>query len=153
MPKTLSVAAIKDGTVIDHIPAGIAIIILQLLKLFPGKHRVSLGLNFNSTSIGFKDLIKIENRHLTEKEAQDIAVFAPKATINTIKNYKLINKISARLPERVERILVCPNVRCITNCECVDTLFLVEEHKNQVLLRCHFCEKIFEREEIKGYRP
>ncbi|MBS0603496.1 MAG: aspartate carbamoyltransferase regulatory subunit [Verrucomicrobia bacterium] len=153
MSKTLSVAAIKDGTVIDHIPAGAAVIILQLLKLFPGKHRVSLGLNFNSTSMGFKDLIKIENRFLTEKEAHDIAAFAPHATINTIKNYKLVSKLSAKMPEEVARILVCPNLRCITNCQSADTLFHVEEHKNQVLLRCHFCEKIFERKEIKDYRP
>ena len=153
MAKTLSVAAIKDGTVIDHLPSGSAIIILQLLKLFPGRHRISLGLNFNSASMGFKDLIKIENRYLTEKEAHDIAVFAPQATINTIKNYQLTSKISAKLPAIVERILVCPNLRCITNCESVDTLFSIEEHKQKVMLRCHFCEKIFEREEIKDYRP
>lgn len=153
MGKTLSVAAIKDGTVIDHIPAGGALIILQLLKLFPGKFRVSLGLNFTSSSIGFKDLIKIENRYLTETEVHDIAVFAPQATINIIKNYQLTKKISAKLPSVVERILVCPNSRCITNCECVDTLFDVEEHKQKVLLRCHFCEKIFGRDEIKDYRP
>lgn len=153
MPKTLSVAAIKDGTVIDHLPSGSAIIILQLLKLVPGRNRISLGLNFNSSSMGFKDLIKIEDRYLSEKEIHDIAVFAPKATINIIKNYQLTNKISAQLPRIVERILVCPNFRCITNCESVDTIFSVEEHKQKVMLHCHFCEKIFEREEIKNYRP
>lgn len=147
------VAAIKDGTVIDHIPAGSAVIILQLLKLLPGRHRVSLGLNFNSKSMGFKDLIKIEDRFLTEKEAHDIAVFAPKSSINIIENYKLVSKISAELPQEVERILVCPNPRCITNCEPITTLFHVEEHKQQVILRCHFCEKMFERHEIKDYRP
>ena len=68
MSKTLSVAAIKEGTVIDHIPAGSAFIILQLLKLSTPKHRISLGLNFSSSSMGHKDLIKIENRALTEKE-------------------------------------------------------------------------------------
>ncbi len=152
MSKTLSVAAIKEGTVIDHIPAGYALIILQLLKLSQGKYRISLGLNFTSSSIGLKDLIKIENRALTEKEAHDIAVFAPQATINIIKNYQVASKILAKLPDAVARILVCPNPRCITNHEIVDTLFHVEEHK-QVRLRCHFCEKTFERNEIKGYQP
>lgn len=151
--KTLSVAAIKEGTVIDHIPAGFAFIILELLKLTHGKQRISLGLNFTSSSMGHKDLIKIEDKALTEKEAHDIAVFAPKATINIIKNYKVASKITAKLPEAVSRILVCPNPRCITNSEAIDTLFLVEEHKQQVLLRCDFCEKIFERSEIKDYRP
>lgn len=153
MAKTLSVAAIKDGTVIDHLPVGAAVIILQLLKLIPGKNCVSLGLNLTSTSMGFKDLIKIEDRFLTKKEAHDIAVFAPKATINIIKDYKLAQKICAELPQEVERILVCPNPRCITNCEQTPTLFHVEEHKQQVILRCHFCERIFERHEIKDYRP
>lgn len=151
--KTLSVAAIKDGTVIDHIPAGIAFIILQLLKLSSGKHRISLGLDFTSSSMGHKDLIKIENWALTEKEAHDIAVFAPQATINIIKNYKVSSKIAAKLPSAVSRILICPNPRCITNSEAIDTLFHVEEHKQQVLLRCDFCEKIFERSEIKDYKP
>lgn len=153
MLKTLSVAAIKDGTVIDHIPSGGALILLQLLKLLSGHHRISLGINFSSASMGFKDLIKIENRYLTDKEAHDIAIFAPQATINRIKNYKIVHKISAKLPHRVERILVCPNPRCITNCEPVKTLFTVEERKQNVLLRCHFCEKIFDRQEIKDYRP
>jgi aspartate carbamoyltransferase regulatory subunit len=152
MAKTLSVAAIKEGTVIDHIPAGSALIILQLLELLQGKHRVSLGINLSSSSRGFKDLIKIENRALTEKEAHDIAVFAPQATISIIKNYKVASKIPAKLPKAVARILICPNLRCITRCEHIETLFHVEEHKQQVELRCHYCEKIFERNEIKEFR-
>ena len=153
MPKTRSVAAIKDGTVIDHIPPGASLILLQLLKLFPSKYRVSLGLNFSSASMGYKDIIKIENRQLTEKEAHDIAVFAPQATINTIKNYQLIHKTTVQLPNKVERILICPNPRCITNCQCVETQFFVSEHKHEVRLRCYFCEKTFQRQEIKDYRP
>jgi aspartate carbamoyltransferase regulatory subunit len=153
MVKTLSVAAIKDGTVIDHIPTGAAIIILQLLKLLTKRHRISLGLNLSSTSMEFKDLIKIENRFLTEKEAHDIAVFAPKSTISIIKNYQLISKIKAKLPLIVEKILMCPNESCITNSESTPTLFQVEEHKSQVQLKCHFCEQIFKRSEIKDYRP
>ncbi|SRR5581483_9525683 len=153
MVKTLSVAAIKDGTVIDHIPTGAAIIILQLLKLITKRHRVSIGLNLTSASMGFKDLIKIENRFLSEKETHDIAVFAPKSTISTIKNYKLVSKVNAQLPRMVERILVCPNLRCITHSEPVHTLFRVEERRAEVQLKCHFCEQIFERSEIKDYMP
>lgn len=153
MVKTLPVAAIKDGTVIDHISIGAAVILLQLLKLTTDRNCVSLGLNLSSTSMGLKDLIKIENRFLTEKEAHDIAVFAPQATINIIKNYKLVTKIKAQLPREVEGVLVCPNPRCITHDPQVVTLFHVEEHKHQVLLKCHFCEKIFERGAIKDYRP
>ncbi len=151
MVKTLSVAAIKEGAVIDHIPAGFALIILQLLKLSHGKHRVSIGLNLSSSMMGFKDLIKVENRALTEKEAHDIAVFAPQATISIIKDYKVSKKTRATLPKAVDRILVCPNLHCITNHEPVETLFHVEEHKQQVELRCQYCEKIFERSEMKEF--
>ncbi len=151
MSKIQSVAAIKDGTVIDHIPSGIALIIFHLLQLFAEKRRISLGLNLTSTRMGHKDLIKIENRFLTEKEAHDIAVFAPKATISIIKNYKLVEKTFPSLPNAIEKILICPNLRCVTRSEPVDTLFHVEEFKQQVLLRCHFCEKVFERSEIREY--
>jgi aspartate carbamoyltransferase regulatory subunit len=153
MAKEMSVAAIREGTVIDHIPTGLALIIYQLLKLALIKHRIALGLNLNSASMGLKDLIKVENHFLTDKETRDIAVFAPKATISLIKNYKVANKSSVKLPEMVTRVLACPNPRCITNHESIDTLFHVKEHKNHVLLRCHFCEKLFERSEIKDYRP
>ncbi len=153
MAKTLSVSAIKDGTVIDHIPSGNAIAIQQLLKLLASKHRISIGLHLNSQSMGYKDLIKIEDRFLTPKETHDIAVFAPHATINIIKNYKVASKITAQLPKMIKRILICPNSRCITNSENVETHFLIEEHKQAVILRCHFCEKRFERKEIKDYRP
>lgn len=152
MPKTLSVAAIKEGTVIDHILAGFALMIIQLLKLSREKYTISIGLNLSSSSMGLKDLIKIENRYLNEKEMRDIALFAPQATISIIKNYRVSSKTSAQLPEVVSGILLCPNLHCITNSETVDTLFHLEKYKQQVLLHCHYCEKIFERNEIKKFR-
>ncbi len=152
MGKTVSVAAIKDGTVIDHIPAGQALKIIYLLQLAEQRFKVTLGLHLTSSSIGHKDIVKIEDRFLTEKEAHDVAVFAPNATINIIKNYKVSSKISAKLPETIKRILVCPNPRCITEQEPVETLFMIEEFKQKVHLRCYYCEKVFERDEIKDYR-
>jgi aspartate carbamoyltransferase regulatory subunit len=152
MVKTVSVAPIKDGTVIDHIPAGQALKIIYLLQLAEQRYKVILGLHLSSSSMGHKDIVKIEDRFLTEREAHDIAVFAPNATINIIKNYKVFSKIKAKLPETVKGILVCPNGRCITEQENVETLFMVEEFKQKVRLRCFYCEKIFERDEIKDYR-
>jgi aspartate carbamoyltransferase regulatory subunit len=149
MEKTLSVSAIKDGTVIDHITPGFALTIVHLLQVIESQHQVTVGMNLSSRSMGLKDLIKIENRHLTEKETHEIAIFAPKATINFVKNYKIEKKIKASLPEIVEKILVCPNLRCITNAEPLNSCFFVEAFKNKINLRCKYCEKIFEREEIK----
>ncbi len=152
MAKTVSVAAINDGTVIDHIPCGQALKIIHLLQLDHNRYKVTIGLHLTSSSMGFKDLVKIEDRFLTQKETQDIAVFSPQATICTIKNYKVASKISSKLPSTIEKILVCPNTRCITHQPHVMTEFSVEEFKQKVYLRCHFCEKLFERDQIKEYR-
>jgi len=151
MGKTVSVAAIKDGTVIDHIPPGQALKLIYLLQLSEQRFKVTLGLHLSSSSMGHKDILKIEDRFLTEKEAHDVAVFAPNATINIIKNYTVSSKIQAKLPETVKKILICPNLRCITKQEKIETLFTVEEFKQKVHLRCFFCEKIFERDAIKEY--
>jgi len=148
--KTLSVAAIKNGTVIDHIPAGSALKIVALLGLEQTSCKVTLGLHFDSAS-GVKDFIKIQDRFLTDKETHDIAVFAPRATINIIKNYKVIEKAQAKLPSAVHNILVCPNPRCITHKEPVSTLFHVEESGQKVSLRCHYCERLFQRDALKDY--
>src|SRR3990167_4815959 len=111
MEKTLSVTAINNGTVIDHIPAGQAITILRLLKLVDHKNQITIGLNLMG-SRGLKDLIKMENRYLSEREAHEIAIFAPDATINVIKDFKVIKKQSALLPETIVDIMRCPNPRC-----------------------------------------
>ncbi|MFI5333572.1 MAG: aspartate carbamoyltransferase regulatory subunit [Chlamydiales bacterium] len=149
---TVSVSAIQDGTVIDHITQGSALILIQLLKLNAYKNQVTVGLNLSSHSMGRKDIIKITGRYLTEKEAHDIALFAPLATLSIIRNYEVEKKIKARLPDQVRDILICPNPCCITRSEPVETLFFVEEYKQKVFLRCDFCEKLFERGEIRGYK-
>ncbi len=151
MAKTLSVAAIKEGTVIDHIPAGNALKIVRLLGLESKGHRISIGIHLTSKSIGTKDLIKIENHFLSEEEARYIAIFAPEATISLIKNYKVASKMCAKLPKTIEKVLVCPNPRCVTNHEPLFSRFNVEEHKHRVLLHCCYCEKMFARDEIKEY--
>ncbi len=151
MAKTLSVAAIKEGTVIDHIPSGQALTLIRLLQFDEKKLCTTVGLRLISKSMHFKDLIKIENYFLTDKEVHDIAVFAPKATINTIKQYKVLRKAQAELPTAVERILICPNLRCITRHENIDSLFFIETFKQKIHVRCNYCEKVFERDAIVEY--
>ena len=147
--KTLSVPAIKEGTVIDHITAGSALTIIHLLKIPELKSQVTLGLYLSSRSMGLKDLIKIENRFFSEKEAQEIAIFAPKATLNIIREYEIQKKIHAKLPEVVKKVLLCPNTRCITRHEPIESFFFVDQFKNKVRLLCKFCEKNFFRDEMK----
>lgn len=143
MEKELSVAAIEQGTVIDHIPAGQGMRIVRLLKLADHKKKVTLGLNLSSRSLGYKDIIKVEAREVTEEEANQIALFAPKATINIIRGYQITKKFSVTLPEAIAKILTCPNSQCITNHELIPTHFLVSRYGSKVMLQCNYCEKGF----------
>jgi aspartate carbamoyltransferase regulatory subunit len=149
MSKTLSVAAIKNGTVIDHIPAGQALRIIRLLKLLKEKHTTTLGLNLPSKRLQHKDIIKIENRVLNEMEANEVTIFAPEATINIINNFEVIKKISTRLPEHIIGIFICPNPVCITHNEPIDSCFYISEHGKNIKLTCKYCEKQFDRDIVK----
>ncbi|MCC5831521.1 MAG: aspartate carbamoyltransferase regulatory subunit [Chlamydiales bacterium] len=140
---TLSVAAIGEGTVIDHIPAGEGMRIVRLLELAGHRHQVTLGLNLPSKRLGYKDLIKVEGREVTEEEASQIAIFAPHATINIIRGYRIAKKFTVTLPEKVSQVLCCPNERCITNHESTPTRFEVSKRIRSVQLKCYYCEKSF----------
>jgi aspartate carbamoyltransferase regulatory subunit len=150
--KTLLVAAIKEGTVIDHIPVGNALKIIRLLNLAAYNKLVTVGLNLPSKATKYKDLIKVEGREVTREESNKIAILAPSATINIVKNYNVVKKTKVVIPETVEYVVVCPNPKCITNNEIMNSKFKVTIDKNGVKLRCHYCEKVFRQEEIKEYK-
>jgi aspartate carbamoyltransferase regulatory subunit len=141
--KSLSVSAIENGTVIDHILAGQALRIVRLLSLAASKHKVTLGLNLTSCSMRIKDIIKIEHREITIPEANQIAIFAPNATINIIQNYQLVKKFRVQLPQYIQKCLTCPNPRCISNSDPMETHFYVNGHGENVELYCKYCEKSF----------
>lgn len=104
----LQVEAIKCGTVIDHIPAQIGFKLLSLFKLTATDQRITIGLNLPSKRSGRKDLIKIENTFLTEQQANQLAMYAPDATVNRIDNYEVVKKLTLSLPERIDAVLTCP---------------------------------------------
>lgn len=149
MSETLPVAAIKEGTVIDHISAGQAFRIVHLLGLENSHTRVTIGLQLPSKSMGRKDLIKIEDRVLTETEANEIVVFSPTATINVIKDFKVSKKYMTRLPEMIKKVFRCPNPTCITNAEPVESRFTISEERKQIQLTCSYCEKPYDRDQVK----
>ncbi len=142
------VEAIKCGTVIDHIPAHIGFKLLSLFKLTETDQRVTIGLNLPSNHLGKKDLIKIENTFLTEQQANQLAMYAPHATINNIENYVVVKKMPINLPDRIDNILVCPNSNCISHNEPVNSSFHVMPAKEDVVLRCKYCEKEFDRQAV-----
>lgn len=149
MIKTLSVSAIKDGTVIDHIKSGNALRIIHLLGLLDSGKQITLGLNLPSKRFGKKDIIKIESIELTPEEANDVVVFAPNVTINLVKNFEVTEKVKTHLPTSITDVFICPNVVCISQEKNVESLFYIEEQGKQLDLTCHYCEKTFDRDHIK----
>jgi len=125
--------------VIDHIPSPLALKVLQILRL-PDDGIMSIGLNFPSKKLGRKDLIKIENTYLHEEETNKLALIAPTATINIIKNHKLIEKRKIKLPDVVIDIIRCPNPLCITNHESIQSQFSISG-ESPLSARCHYCER------------
>lgn len=149
MNKTLSVSAIENGTVIDHIISDQTLRIMHMLNLLDKKLKVTVGFNLPSKRMAFKDLIKIENHELTEKEASEIMVFAPEATINIIRQFEVTQKIMAPLPTHISGIFICPNSKCITHGEPLASHFFIEEQGKKIKLICAYCEKSFDRKEVR----
>jgi aspartate carbamoyltransferase regulatory subunit len=147
--KELLVRKIENGTVIDHIPSGKGLKVVEILKI--GKDQdgsVIVLINAPSKKLERKDVVKIENRELTKDETNKIALIAPNATINIIKDWEVVEKRKVSLPEILEGIIKCPNSNCITNSnEPITTKFFVEE-KMPLKLRCWYCERVFSENEI-----
>lgn len=137
------VEAIPSGTVIDHIPAGKGLTILGRLQLKNARARLTVGLNLPSKGGGLKDLVKIDEWRFTEQDAAEMALFAPRATVNIIEDYSVVRKFPIGLPETFVGVFACPNSNCITHNEPVETRFRVINGDRQVQLRCHYCERSF----------
>lgn len=144
----LSVAAIKEGTVIDHIPADATFKVAAILKLREDPNMVSIATNLNSKSLGKKGIVKVSSKNLTEEEVNKIAVVAPNATVNIIKDYKVKEKINVILQKVIENVIKCFNPVCITNNEAIATKFYVEK-EDPLKVRCHYCERVMSKEDIK----
>ncbi len=139
--KELIVRKIRDGTVIDHIPAGRALHVLRILGITGREgYRVAIVMNVESKKLGRKDIVKIEGRELSGGEVDLIALIAPTATINIIRDYRVVVKRKVKLPERIKGLLTCPNPTCITRKprEPVTTSFTVVS-REPVILRCDYC--------------
>lgn len=144
----LQVEAIKCGTVIDHIPAQVGFKLLSLFKLTETDQRITIGLNLPSNELGRKDIIKIENTFLTEQQVNQLAVYAPKATVNRIDDYEVVKKLTPSLPDSIDGVLHCPNSNCISRSEPVASSFSVKQRQSEVHLQCKYCEKEFEHQVV-----
>ena len=146
----LKIRAIENGTVIDHITANKALHILKILNL-PDEEtaNVTVAMNVSSGEIGRKDIVKIENRELDSSELNQIALIAPKAPINIIRDYEPVKKDKIVLPKKITSIIKCTNPKCITNFESepITPVFNVVREYPPVV-RCHYCEKLIKTEDI-----
>ena len=144
------VRRIKEGTVIDHIDEGKGLQVLDALRI-DGKDGslITVALNVPSGKSKKKDIIKVENKFLKDDDTNKIAIISPKATINIIKNYKLIEKRRVALPNEIDRIFRCTNPDCITNStEHIESVMDLID-KDGMILKCRYCARILDVNEIK----
>lgn len=112
----LLIRRIKNGTVIDHIARGEALNVVKILGITgTTQEALSIATNVQSGNLECKDIVKLTNRELSKEEVNRIALISPKATINIIRNFKVVEKKGVEIPHLIEGIVRCPNPGCISN--------------------------------------
>ncbi len=146
--QVLKVQKIKNGIVIDHIPCGMALKVLKILGIEGDiGSTVTLAMHVKSKN-GWKDVVKIEDRYLDERELDKIALIAPTATVNIVKDYKVVTKHRVKVPDVVKGIVKCMNPRCITNQnEPIEPEFKVVS-KDKIIIKCRYCGREMDSEDI-----
>lgn len=136
----LRVSKIKDGTVIDHISGGYALDVVKILGITGKEKRVmTIAINVPSERFGVKDIVKIEGRAINPNEVNKIALVAPHASINIIRDYSVVEKLEVKLPKTIEKIVKCVNPCCVSNSEePVVSKFYVKSEE-PLVLKCHYC--------------
>ena len=147
--RELRVSKIKDGTVIDHISGGHALDVVKILGITGHeKGPITIAINVASKRLKAKDIVKIEGRELNPEEVHKIALLAPHATINIIREYGVVEKEEVKLPSVIDDIIRCANPACISNSnEPVRAKFYVD-CEEPLLLKCHYCGYIMEKKDV-----
>ena len=133
-------AAIQNGTVIDHIPTEKTFQVVNLLGLENLDSPITIGVNLTSKKINRKGIIKISDKFFTDDEISRLSVVAPNVVLNIIKDYEVVEKKEVKTPEELRGIIKCNNPKCITNNEPMQTIFHVID-KERKILKCHYCDK------------
>lgn len=145
--KELQVAALENGTAIDHIPSEQLFKVVSLLEIQELETPVTIGYNLDSKKMGKKGILKIADKFFEQHEIDRIALIAPTVKLNVIKDYEVVEKKWVNLPDELSGIVKCNNPKCITNNEPMKTLFKVIDKEN-VVLKCHYCELKIKKENI-----
>lgn len=146
--KQMVVSAIQNGTVIDHVPAKNLFKVITILGLDRIDSQITFGTNLESKKLGRKAIIKISEKFFEDDDINRIALVAPDAKLNIIRDYEVVEKRVVEVPDTIIGIARCMNPKCITNFEQVTTRFKVVSKKN-VALKCHYCEKITTQENLQ----
>jgi aspartate carbamoyltransferase regulatory subunit len=144
----LKVSAIKEGTVIDHIPAQYLFKVISILGLDKIENQITFGTNLESEKLGSKAIIKVSDKFFENDEINKIALIAPHAKLNIIRDYEVVEKKVVVIPKEIVGIVKCFNPKCITNNEKITTRFQVVD-TSPIALRCRYCEKHTVGEQIK----
>ena len=137
--KDLLVAALQNGSVIDHIPTDKLFTIARLLELEKFVEPVTIGNNLESSKMGKKGLIKVSGKFFTDQELSRLAVVCPDMQLTVIRDYEVVEKREITLPAKLINVVKCANPVCITNNEPMKTYFEVDKLKGMV--QCHYCGK------------
>ena len=140
--KELVVSALENGTVLDHIPAENVYKALEILNLKGVESQITIGINLASKVHGKKGIIKIADKFFEDEELNKLALIAPKATVNIIRDFKVVEKKTLVMPKEVVGMAKCRNPKCVTNHQPIKTRFTTIDKNNEIQLLCHFCEKI-----------
>lgn len=143
----LQVAALRNGTVIDHIPSDKLFTVVALLGLEHMNNNITIGFNLESKKLGTKGIIKIADKFFDDDEINRISVVAPHVKLNIIRDYEVVEKREVYMPDELKGIVKCANPKCITNNEPMETVFHVID-KDNCIIKCHYCEKEQDRQDI-----
>ena len=139
MKNELAVAALERGTVIDHIPSSAVFKAVKILGLENTPHAVTIGCNLASSKLGNKGIIKVADMEFDDTTINRIALIAPTAVINLIRDYHVVEKHPVALPDTIVGIVRCANPKCITNNEPMATKFDVVAREPHTIIRCRYC--------------
>ena len=145
--RELQVAALENGTAIDHIPPSQLFKVAKLLGLENMDNTITIGNNFQSKKMGCKGVIKISNKFFEEDEINRIALIAPKVILNIIRDYEVVEKKTVTLPDELVGLVKCNNTKCITNNEPMPSRFEVID-KEKGTIKCRYCERKINKEDI-----
>lgn len=146
--KELAVAALRAGTVIDHIPSNVLFKVVRILGIEQLHNHVTVGNNLHSGKLGSKGIIKVADTEFPETTLNRIAIIAPKAKVNIIRNYEVVDKRQVTLPDTIVGLVKCGNPKCITNNEPMSTRFTVIDRDN-VTIKCNYCGHTMNSEEAQ----